>query len=219
MKVSLTFDNGPHPEVTPHVLDTLDRYGVKATFFVLGRNLHEAHLRALTERAWRSGHRIGNHSYSHEMPLGLLEQPLDGLAEVLSTDALLGEMKGHERLFRPFGRAQVGPHLMNRATWRLLAEQRFTCVLWHYVARERDMTDCWMEPALQACRERPWTVVVMHDLPTGAMCHLHRFLDLLLEARAEFSQDFPDECTPLRLGVPVGRHDHLMPASEAVVRA
>jgi peptidoglycan/xylan/chitin deacetylase (PgdA/CDA1 family) len=212
MKVSLTFDNGPHPEVTPHVLDTLERYAARATFFVLGKNLQDGAARALAERAWRSGHRIGNHSYNHAMPFGLLERPAEGVAEVLATDALLGEMRGSEPLFRPFGRAQIGPHLMNRATWQALAERRFTCVLWHYVAREREMPDSWMEPALQACRERPWSVIVMHDLPTGAMRNLARFLDLLRAAGAELTQDFPEDCTPLRCGQPIGRSDHLMPA-------
>lgn len=211
MKVSLTFDNGPHPEVTPHVLDTLDRYAVKATFFVLGKNLHDRHLRAMVDRACRSGHRIGNHSYSHTTPFGLLEEPREGLDEVMTTDALLGEMLGKERLFRPFGRARIGPHLMNRTTWDMLAQQRFTCVLWNYVAREVELTNSWMEPAVAACRERDWSVIVMHDLPTGAMLHLHRFLELLQDAGAEFSQDFPEDCTPLRRGATVGRHEHLMP--------
>lgn len=61
--VFLTFDDGPTPEVTPWVLDVLATYGVKATFFCLGRNVdrHPDLFRAILE----GGHRVGNHSYSH----------------------------------------------------------------------------------------------------------------------------------------------------------
>ena len=58
--VYLTFDDGPIPEVTPWVLDTLDRYGVKATFFMVGENV-ERHPELLDE-VRRRGHSVGNHT-------------------------------------------------------------------------------------------------------------------------------------------------------------
>lgn len=61
--VALTFDDGPHPEYTPQILDILKKYGVKATFFVIGKNA-EAHPE-LVERIIAEGHEIGNHTYSH----------------------------------------------------------------------------------------------------------------------------------------------------------
>jgi peptidoglycan/xylan/chitin deacetylase (PgdA/CDA1 family) len=61
--VYLTFDDGPIPEVTPWVLDTLDRYGIKATFFMVGENV-ERHPELL-EEVRRRGHSVGNHTMSH----------------------------------------------------------------------------------------------------------------------------------------------------------
>ena len=64
--VTLTFDNGPDPEVTPRVLDTLRHHGIKSTFFVGGQRLAEA--RPATERAQAEEHWIGNHTWSHSIP-------------------------------------------------------------------------------------------------------------------------------------------------------
>ena len=59
----LTFDDGPDPNFTPQVLDRLEKYGLRATFFVLGSNVlrHRSTLRAIHA----AGHRIGNHSLTH----------------------------------------------------------------------------------------------------------------------------------------------------------
>lgn len=62
-KVYLTFDDGPIPEVTPWVLDNLDRYGIKATFFMVGENAGRHP--ELLEEVRRRGHRIGNHTMRH----------------------------------------------------------------------------------------------------------------------------------------------------------
>ena len=59
----LTFDDGPHEEATPFVLDMLHQYQAKATFFCIGKNVVEHP--GLYERILAEGHRTGNHSYSH----------------------------------------------------------------------------------------------------------------------------------------------------------
>jgi peptidoglycan/xylan/chitin deacetylase (PgdA/CDA1 family) len=61
-KVTLSFDNGPEPDVTPRVLDILSARGIRSSFFVLGRKLADAAARQLTERAKREGHWIANHT-------------------------------------------------------------------------------------------------------------------------------------------------------------
>lgn len=62
-KISLTFDDGPNPDVTPQILDTLKAYDVRATFFVVGRYVeqHPEIVRLVVEE----GHNLGNHGYSH----------------------------------------------------------------------------------------------------------------------------------------------------------
>ena len=61
--VYLTFDDGPIPEATPFILDTLAHYGVKATFFVVGDNVRKHP--DIFRRIVAEGHRIGNHTYNH----------------------------------------------------------------------------------------------------------------------------------------------------------
>jgi peptidoglycan-N-acetylglucosamine deacetylase len=63
MAIALTFDDGPHLDYTPQVLDILSKYGVKATFFCVGQNV-DAHSE-LVKRAFDEGHLIANHSYTH----------------------------------------------------------------------------------------------------------------------------------------------------------
>src|SRR3546814_10351108 len=92
--VTLTFDNGPEPEVTPAVLDVLARKEVAATFFVLGHKLADPERRALAERAAAEGHWIGNHTYTHETPLGRLPGEDVPEREIGRTQALIGSL-GH----------------------------------------------------------------------------------------------------------------------------
>ncbi|MEP7109372.1 MAG: polysaccharide deacetylase family protein [Ferruginibacter sp.] len=61
--IYLTFDDGPHPEATPFVLDTLKLYSAKATFFCIGKNVVEQPL--VYKRIISEGHAVGNHSFNH----------------------------------------------------------------------------------------------------------------------------------------------------------
>ncbi len=61
--IYLTFDDGPVPEVTPKVLDILDSYDVKATFFCVGENISKNP--DVFKKVIDKGHKIGNHSYNH----------------------------------------------------------------------------------------------------------------------------------------------------------
>jgi peptidoglycan-N-acetylglucosamine deacetylase len=59
----LTFDDGPHPEATPFVLDELQRYSARATFFCIGKNVQE--YPQIYRRVLLEGHRVGNHTQNH----------------------------------------------------------------------------------------------------------------------------------------------------------
>jgi peptidoglycan/xylan/chitin deacetylase (PgdA/CDA1 family) len=94
----LTFDDGPHPEHTPRLLDLLARHEARASFFLVGQRI-ERHP-ALVERIVAEGHALGNHSYSHPLfhRLSLGEQ----LAEVERTDRLLASLdRSGPYRFRP----------------------------------------------------------------------------------------------------------------------
>ena len=54
--------------------------------------------------------------------------------------------------------------------------------------------------AIEGCRATPWSLVVLHDLPTGAMAHLDRFLARVIDLGGRFRQEFPPECVPIVRG-------------------
>lgn len=83
--VALTFDDGPSPAHTPKVLNELDRYHVKATFFMMGRSVER--YPDVARDVLRRGHEIGNHSYSH--PKLILMSPQRVRNEIERTDTLL----------------------------------------------------------------------------------------------------------------------------------
>ncbi len=97
-KIALTFDDGPHGRYTEEILDILDEYGVKATFFVVGSNAEARP--ALVMREWEAGHEIGNHTYSHPHLTNIEADEL--LNEMKRTDDVLERLIGNRpHLFRP----------------------------------------------------------------------------------------------------------------------
>lgn len=90
-EVALTFDDGPDPLLTPQVLDLLDQYGARASFFVIGRKA-EVQPELLREIV-RRGHSVENHSYRHAYTF-----PFFGMAylkrEVDKTQRVIGDIVG-----------------------------------------------------------------------------------------------------------------------------
>ena len=202
LKVTLSFDNGPQPGVTEHVLDVLAKERIRATFFVLGVHLADPARRRLAEHAHAARHWIGNHTMTHGTPLGEITEAGRARREILDTQALLGALAHPDRLFRPFGGGgALGPHLLNEEAVDTLKQERMTCVLWNAIPRDFAEPDNWVERALEQCRAQPWTLLVLHDLPNGAMKHLKPFLRRLRAAGAAFAQEFPPDCVPMRRGV------------------
>ena len=200
MKVTLTFDNGPWPGVTEHVLDTLATRGLHSTFFVVGNQLRES--RSLAERAVAEGHWIGNHTMTHSVPFG---DGADPVQEIDATQELIGDLTHTSRWFRPFGRGGVlDGRLLSDEAVAHLREGGYSCVLWNSVPRDWEDAEEWVDRALVDVESNDWTVVVLHDLPTGAMDRLPRLIDELDARGAEVVQDFPDDCVPIRDGEVVG---------------
>jgi|SRR5690606_2334400 Predicted xylanase/chitin deacetylase len=101
-RIFLTFDDGPIPDVTPSILNTLKNYGVKATFFCVGENIKKHP--DLFDSLLKNGHRVGNHTYNH---LNGWKTPADVyVGNVARCQALTGTS-----LFRPpYGRATRAQH-------------------------------------------------------------------------------------------------------------
>lgn len=216
--LSLSFDNGPEPTVTPGVLDTLLREDVRATFFVIGTKLMQA--RELSVRAHEEGHWLGNHTWSHTIPMGLRPEPNAAEMEIGRTEVALGDLRRPERLFRPFaGKGHggaLGPTMLNAATVSYLERGSFTCVLWNVIAREWERPNDWVNAAVELCAAQPHALIVLHDLPNGAMSHLARFIDAVRARGGRFRQDFPASVVPIQRGVRTLPVDHLMPAPSFV---
>jgi peptidoglycan/xylan/chitin deacetylase (PgdA/CDA1 family) len=155
-KVSLTFDDGPHPVHTPVLLDRLAVHGIRATFFVLGRQA-EQHP-DLVRRIAAEGHDVGHHSFTHGDPV--TTSALDLLTESRRTARLLRELLGHPpRLFRPpHGKITAGKALGLWATGQ-------TIVLWNQDPKD---FSCGSSEALRGWfAERALAggdVVLLHDV-------------------------------------------------------
>jgi len=80
----------------------------------------------------------------------------------------------------------------------------YTCVLWNVVPGDFLHPDDWAQRAMEACRAREWSLVVLHDIYTGTMKHLASFIRQLQTEGFELTQDYPPECTPILDGRIVG---------------
>ncbi len=118
--VYLTFDDGPIPEITPWVLDLLDKYGIKATFFMVGDNVrkHPEEFRMVVER----GHRIGNHTFNHIRGFEYLSK--NYLANTDKANEYL-----HTDLFRP-------PHGHMRWMQYHVLRSKYRIIMWDLVTRD-----------------------------------------------------------------------------------
>jgi peptidoglycan/xylan/chitin deacetylase (PgdA/CDA1 family) len=206
--LTLSFDNGPEPDVTPAVLEALARHDIRTTFFVIGEKLQRPGGHALSERCAAAGHWIGNHTWTHSIPLGERSEPDMAEQEIGRTQAAIGTLAHPQKFFRPFGGGgNLDRRLLNRDIVAFLRAGGYSCVLWNSIPRDWADPDGWVDRALAHCAQQTHTLMVLHDLPTGAMRHLPRFLACVAQAGGRFRQDFPPSCVPIRAGELVGAID------------
>jgi len=214
--LTLTFDNGPEPTVTPGVLDLLAARDIRTTFFVIGRKAATPEGQALCARAQAEGHWIGNHSWTHETPLGQLTEAGAAAAEITRTQDAIAAFAHPSKLFRPFGGGgHLDQRLLNAEAVETLRRGAYSCVLWNAVPRDFADPDGWVETALTQMEGQPWTLMVLHDLPNGAAVHLPRFLDAVRDRGFRLRQDFTPTCMPIRAGVVAGALDGIVTADSA----
>lgn len=209
--VTLTFDNGPHPEVTGTVLDVLAKHDVKTTFFLVGNQVASA--RSSAERALGEGHWIGNHTWSHSVPFRDKADDAFVREEILKTQDEIGTLAHPRRFFRPYGgQGRIDGCLTANAV-DLLVEGGFTCVMWNSVPGDFKDHDGWVETALEqieAIEQVPgksWPLVVLHDNRVQPMRHLDRFIGTLKDRGARFRQEIPPDCVAIERGCPTALID------------
>ena len=165
--IAITFDDGPNPAITPRLLDLLDRFEAKATFFLIGRFVKSSP--ALAKEIALRGHTIGNHTYTHP-PLGL--QSSRRIAEELcNCDSAIEDATGtRARCMRPpfgFRGPQLTPVLKSHGDEPM--------VMWSIWAR--DWKPQPAEPVIARLRRaKGGDIVLLHDgdhrVPEGDRKHV-----------------------------------------------
>jgi peptidoglycan/xylan/chitin deacetylase (PgdA/CDA1 family) len=160
-EVVLTFDDGPLPPSTGHVLDTLASECIKATFFMVGR-MAQAYP-ALVKRAYAEGHTIATHSESH--PLTFQKMPVDKAAREIeegfeSVRTALGDPKGVSDFFRIPGllrQDSVEQYLTSRGyqTWSV----DFMADDWHHI-NDKEI----VRRAITRIEARGRGILLLHDI-------------------------------------------------------
>jgi len=172
--VYLTFDDGPIPEITPWVLDVLDKYGIKATFFCVGDNVrkHPEIYQMVRDR----GHIVGNHTFHHLKGLKVTTKTY--MKDVEDAAKLIPG-----KLFRP-------PHGHMRLPQFYVLRKKYKIVMWDVVTRDysRLMTADEVFEVVKK-RTRSGSIIVFHDsLKSGDRMKesLTRSLDWLIEQGYSF---------------------------------
>ena len=146
--VYLTFDDGPIPEETPWVLDVLDRYGVKATFFMVGDNVRR--YPELFEEVKRRGHSYGNHTMHHLQ--GLKVDAKTFFRDITKADRLIGSI-----LFRP-------PHGIISPLQTSLIKRHYNIIMYDLVTRDYSKRVSGEEVLDNVKRyARNGSIIVFHD--------------------------------------------------------
>ena len=152
--VALTFDDGPHEKYTSELLDTLANYDVKATFFLIGKNV-EKHPE-IVKRMQNEGHEIANHSYDHRI------LPFYGRREIRrqidSTASLIDDAAGViPKYFRP----PMG--LFTSKVLDVIKENGHIAVIGEVYPRDpyKPGVDKIVERVLS--RTKPGSIIIMHD--------------------------------------------------------
>lgn len=154
--VRLTYDDGPHPEHTPAILDALAARDAVATFFVVGRSV--ANHPTITSRTAAEGHRVGNHTWDHPYLTQLDAASIDW--QLRNTSDLIEQVTGTRPVeWRP-------PFEDHNATVRSIAtSQGLTMVLWNYATDTND----WQGRTAEQIRDtvlnnaKDGSIVLMHD--------------------------------------------------------
>ena len=147
--VALTFDDGPHPEFTPQLLDVLDRHQAKATFFMIGTRAQACP--DLVDRVAKAGHTIGNHTWDHADMTKIGHR---------------GRRKQLERcskLLEPYASGLFRPPWGYQTLWSRIDTLGYEVVAWSVHARDWIVLDTNVLTRTLEDEIRPGSIVLLHD--------------------------------------------------------
>ena len=180
--IYLTFDDGPDENITPRLLELLNKYEIKATFFTVGQKAER--YPEIVLQIHKNGHAIGNHSYTHPHLIFKAKATIE--EEIKRTDKAVFEITGKRpTLFRP-------PHgQFGLAVLRVLKSTNHRMVLWSASSQDyKAKTSAEKIQARMKKNVRPGTIVLMHDghLQSRHMLEaLENCLDRIKEKNLKFS--------------------------------
>jgi peptidoglycan/xylan/chitin deacetylase (PgdA/CDA1 family) len=152
--VALSFDDGPHPEFTPAIIDILERHNIPATFFLVGRHVRQHP--ELARRLAGGPHEAANHTYSHRI-LPMLSDP-SILQEIRQTDQLIREVTNRApRLLRP----PMG--MFSRRVMDLIEGSGYRTVIGDVYPRDPNMPGRERILRRVVQRVRPGSIIILHD--------------------------------------------------------
>lgn len=179
-QIVLTFDDGPHPKQTRQILDVLDRYGVKATFFVIGINAK--YYPGIIGEVLNKGHELGNHTYSHTHASRENVYTLEN--QIIDCEQEIYRQTGQTvTLFRPPEGA------LNGDMRRVIKELGYTNILWTLDTKDWAHTPPEQISEYIIKNAKHGDIILMHDYigansPTVQALEL--FIPVLLENGFEF---------------------------------
>ncbi len=152
--IALTFDDGPHPEYTPIILDTLKRENIQATFFVTGQNAET--YPGLIQRISEDGHEIANHGYSHRNLIFKSKKFIQ--REIEKTDTILRDLgiTGKIHFRPPYGRILINCFLVAQKLDKKI-------ILWNIPTKDYRITDSKKILLKIKKRLKPGGIIVLHD--------------------------------------------------------
>ena len=150
----LSFDDGPHPEHTPLLLDLLRQHEARATFFLIGDQVEL--YPDVVRRIVAEGHSIGNHSMRHPRMPALPAHAQ--LADIAEADAVLRPFNGRERqLFRPPNGRATAPMILSSLRWKR------SLVLWNVDSRDFELSGPQVVERLQGVPLQGGDILLFHD--------------------------------------------------------
>ena len=154
--IYLTFDDGPHPAITPFVLDTLQQYNAKATFFCIGKNV-AAHP-DVYQRTLDEGHRVGNHTFNHLNGWKVTD-------EAYTQNILTAGKYIDSHLFRPpYGRITRFQVKLLTGIRNSPTTSNFNIIMWDVLSGDFDIKLTADTCASHVIKNtQPGSVVVFHD--------------------------------------------------------
>ena len=154
-QIALTFDDGPSRQNTEAILEILDQYNIKATFFVIGQNAKKDPERI--KLIYEKGHEIGNHTYTHAYISKISEEALKD--EIQKTEEVLTEITGEKpKVFRPPG------GFYSDASLNLVEKMGYQVVLWSLDTRDWSMPKSHKIAANVEENAGCGDIILFHDL-------------------------------------------------------